>query len=140
MPAHVILLHPFVDPREIPASVVDRVRSALAKVRAFQFRLTQIARFPETIWLAPEPAAPFVALTEALAAAFPSHPPYGGRFATIVPHLTVAHATGDVSAIENELRGNLQRLGPVTAACSEIDLMDDVAGTWQRRHRITLQP
>lgn len=139
MPAHVTLLHPFVDPREITAAIVDRVRGALANVRAFAFRLDEIARFPETIWLAPEPATPFIALTEALAAAFPSHPPYGGRFPTIVPHLTVAHVTGDGSAMENELRGNLQRLGPVASTCSAVDLMDDTSGTWRLRHHFALR-
>lgn len=41
------------------------------------------------LWLAPEPAAPFAALTAAVHAAFPQYPPFGGAFAEVIPHLTV---------------------------------------------------
>ncbi len=48
--------------------------------------------FPaNVVYLAPDPAEPFVALTEALAAAFPDCPPYGGAFDEPVPHLTIGH-------------------------------------------------
>jgi hypothetical protein len=42
------------------------------------------------VWLAPQPAQPFIDLTERLAAAFPNHPPYEGAHDEIVPHLTIA--------------------------------------------------
>ena len=49
--------------------------------------------FPDgVLYLAPEPAEPFGALTEAFAAAWPEYPPYGGSFTDVVPHLTVAMA------------------------------------------------
>ena len=41
------------------------------------------------LWLAPSDPAPFSALTELVAAAFPSCPPYGGRVAEVIPHLTI---------------------------------------------------
>ena len=44
------------------------------------------------VYLAPEPAAPFVALTEAVGAEFPGFPPYGGAFDEVVPHLTISEA------------------------------------------------
>lgn len=138
MPAHVTVLYPFVDPADITAAVLDRVRAALTTVRAFAFELARIERFPEALWLAPEPAVGFRALTAAIAKAFPSHPPYGGRFATVVPHLTVAHTTGDATAIADELRANLQRLGAVRATCRTVELVDDTAGVWQPRHRFAL--
>ena len=43
------------------------------------------------MYLAPEPGEPFVRLTQALRARFPSWPPYEGKFLPdITPHLTVA--------------------------------------------------
>ncbi len=92
-------------------------------------------------FVAPNEITPAVlARVQRVAAEFPSHPPYGGRPPTIVPHLTVGHTPGDGAAIERELRANLARLGTIEATCDAVDLMDDAAGTWQLRHRFGLQP
>ena len=42
-----------------------------------------------TVYLAPSPAAPFRQLTHELFRRFPEHPPYGGAFDDVVPHLSV---------------------------------------------------
>lgn len=138
MPPHLTVLYPFVAPHEITPAVLARVQAALDAVRAFDFELADIGRFPDTVWLAPSRIPQFVALTAMVAAAFPAHPPYDGRFGTIIPHLTVAHTTGDASAIESELRSNLRRLGPVRASCTGVELVDDTSGRWQIRHRFVL--
>ena len=83
VPPHVTLLIPA--PPDVDAAV-----EALRSFVAFDVAFPRFERFPGTLWLAPEPAAPFVAMTEALVAAFPDHAPYGGVFAEITPHLTVA--------------------------------------------------
>ena len=84
IPAHVTLLFPF-PPDEDPGPV-------LRDVRAFDVAFRELRRFAEApaLYLAPEPASTFVSLTKALVARFPDWPPYGGAFAEIVPHLTVA--------------------------------------------------
>src|SRR5690349_7818979 len=87
MPAHVTLVYPFVAPHRIDAAVLDGVRAAVATVAPFEFTLAEIRRFPRTAYLAPEPDAPFVALTRSLTNAFPEQQPYGGVHGTIVPHL-----------------------------------------------------
>ena len=52
------------------------------------FALTQ--RFPEgVLYLDPEPSERFSQLIGAVWTRFPDHPPYGGAFATVIPHLTV---------------------------------------------------
>jgi 2'-5' RNA ligase superfamily len=70
-------------------------------------------RFPGTLWLAPEPSQPFVRMTEALTARFPGHLPYGGTFAEIVPHLTVAQSDFDEAVDEAQawlpLRGQARQ-------------------------------
>ena len=141
VPAHVTVLYPFVAPAAITADVIERTRRAVATVRSFRFRLEAIERFPDTVWLAPEPATPFVALTTAIARAFPSHPPYGGRFATIVPHLTVAHGTAtELAAIERELRARLDGCGSIESECREIELIENTTGRWCQSRTFPLPP
>ena len=61
------------------------------------------------LWLDPEPAAPFVALTEAIAKRWPEAQPYGGVFAEVAPHLTVAEAApeGEVERMQDALAAAL---------------------------------
>ena len=93
MPPHVTLLVP--SPGDVGA-----ITEALAPFGAFDVTFAAVDRFPGTVWLAPEPARPFRELIEALAATFPDHPPYGGVFSEVVPHLTVAQAELDAAAAE----------------------------------------
>ena len=41
------------------------------------------------LYLAPTPALPFVSMTEKLMEVHPSISPYGGKFANVIPHLTL---------------------------------------------------
>jgi 2'-5' RNA ligase len=87
VPAHVTLLLPFGSAE----AHRGELRKLFAAAAPFSFRLERVERFPDgTAWLAPEPAEPFIALTEALVERFPAYPPYGGIHDEIVPHLTLA--------------------------------------------------
>lgn len=69
-------------------------------------------------------------MTQALNAAFPEHPPYGGVFDEIVPHLTIAH--GDLpllAGIERELRASL----PVRVRVERAWLLQETPAGWRRR-------
>jgi 2'-5' RNA ligase superfamily len=92
LPAHVTVLVP------APGDVVA-LTEVLAPFPPFDVTFARLDRFPGLLWLAPEPAEPFVALTEAVVERFPSFPPYGGRYGSIVPHLTVAAASLDETAV-----------------------------------------
>lgn len=98
VPAHITLLFPFMAPEAIDSTVLQGIRDALAGACAFDFVLASAARFPATAYLAPEPAGPFIDLTDRLVRRFPAYPPFGGEFATVIPHLTVAH--GDAALAE----------------------------------------
>jgi 2'-5' RNA ligase len=91
MPPHVTLLYPAPDD-------VDGIAELVAACEPFDVSFRRLDRFPGTVWLAPEPAAPFRMLTEALVARYPAFPPYRGVFKQIVPHLTVAQAQLDEAA------------------------------------------
>src|SRR3954447_15393020 len=87
VPAHITILYPFMAPELIDAAIVSEIRDAIADSLSFEFALSRVGRFPDAAYLVPEPAGPFVHLTEALVRTFPKYLPYGGRFDSVVPHL-----------------------------------------------------
>lgn len=131
VPAHVTILYPFVPLADIDDAVLERLRQIAAGVRRFDYRLARTQRFPVALYLAPEPDHSFAALTDAVWRAFPDHPPFEGKFDTVVPHVTVAH--GDepqLCEIEVELRIALPS-GGVKAHCSELVLIENSSGRWE---------
>lgn len=124
IPAHATLLFP------LPPDV-DGVRETLANTTAFDVVFTQLRRFPTTLYLVPEPAEPFVRLTEALTRRFPDWPPYGGAFDAIVPHVTVAQGgPATLDAAEADVCSRL----PLRARAREAVLLSEVvADRWNLR-------
>ena len=93
IPAHVTVLFPFMPPSEVDDQVIGTLAAAIATVPRFHATFESTGWFgTNVLWLAPKPAAVFGALTSAVAAAFPDHPPFGGRHEVVIPHLTVGHA------------------------------------------------
>ena len=139
IPAHITLLYPFTDSALLTDERVRETARIVGAEPAFDLSLVSTGRFdaePPILYLAPEPAAPFAALTKGLVAAFPEHQPYEGIYPELVPHLTVAIAGTDLLApIEVELGPLL----PVAARVTEAWLMqrgDD--GRWALRERLAL--
>lgn len=127
VPPHVSLLGPA--PPDLDAAI-----EALRSFGAFDVTFAGFGRFPGTLWLAPEPAAPFVAMTEALVKAFPDHPPYGGLFQEITPHLTVAQGD-ELDAAETAIATAL----PLTSRASSVVLFERVADDrWVERAEFDL--
>lgn len=132
VPAHVTVLFPFVAPELVDGAVLGRLRGALAGVSPFAFELARVGRFPETAYLAPDPAEPFADLTRRLAGAFPAFPPFGGAHDDIVPHLTVSHGDAASAALAaTELVGLLDAAGPIRAMCREVELLENSTGMWR---------
>ncbi|CAM5346402.1 2'-5' RNA ligase family protein [Rhodanobacter lindaniclasticus] len=135
VPAHVTVLYPFMPPERITGDVLHRAQGVFDAVPAFSFALSRIARFPDVVYLAPEPAAPFVALTQALARCFPDYPPFRGEHDTIIPHLTVAHGhAADTAIAERELVATMRAHGAIHASCRAISLLEQASGRWRERH------
>ena len=129
MPPHVTLLYPFADDDAV-GSLLPDVAGVFARFAPFEASFAEVRRWPETLYLEPEPADAFVALTEALVAAFPEYLPYGGAHDEIVPHLTVAH--GDDAAFD-ELAERLRPALPVRVRIERAWLMVDAPAGWQRQ-------
>jgi hypothetical protein len=91
LPPHVTVLFP--SPGDVAA-----IAQALAPFTPFEVVFPRLDRFPGTLWLVPEPSAPFVALTEAVVERFPDYPPYRGVYKSIIPHLSIAQAQFDDTA------------------------------------------
>jgi 2'-5' RNA ligase len=137
MPSHVTLLFPFVPVARLTEGVQERLASVLATTPAFDVVFPRTARFPLTLYLAPEPAEPFARLTEAIAAEWPEHPPYEGEFETVVPHLTVAES-GD-GALLDRIAAEVESRLPIQARVREGKLYSEGAGgRWRERRRLPL--
>jgi 2'-5' RNA ligase superfamily len=118
IPPHVTILFP------APSDIGD----ALEGFAAFDVTFTETRRFPEVVYLAPQPAEPFVAMTRAVWERFPDWPPYEGAFLPdITPHLTVAWG-----ALLDEAEEDLRPRLPVHARAREVWLLGEVApGRWE---------
>lgn len=132
IPAHLSVLYPFMPPALAP-SVIARLTALFAEFAPFDYALTELRRFPGVLYLAPEPTAPFRALTGRVAEAFPEFPPYGGKFAHVIPHLTLAHLE-DADRLEHvaaHFRATCGPRLPLRLRAEEVTLMDNDHGAWR---------
>jgi 2'-5' RNA ligase superfamily len=131
LPPHITVLFPFLPARRVDdAALVD----TLGAFPAFDFALTAIGRFPGVLYLTPEPAAPFLALTEACVRRWPDHPPYRGAYAEVIPHLTLAEG-----AERPGLAAEVERRLPLHARAEEVWVMAPGGdGRWTRRAAVPL--
>jgi 2'-5' RNA ligase len=132
--AHATLIVPFA---ESPTGVepLALVARTVAPFPRFEVVLNETAIFPSsadgpaTLYLAPEPAEKLIALTAALARAFPDFPPYRGEFDELVPHVTVAQ--GDDALLRGIEQGLRPRL-PVRTRAERVWLVEHTASGWRR--------
>jgi len=139
VPAHVTILYPFMAPPLVDAEVLAELQRIADSVPCFDYRMKKTERFPVALYLAPEPGDSFAALTEGVFRAFPDYPPFEGKFASIVPHVTVAH--GDeplLCEIEIELRIALPAGAGVAARCTELVLIENSSGRWEQMRVFSL--
>ena len=95
VPAHMTLLHPFIEREDLTTSVRRRLREVAADHRPFDYRQARQAEWPDAIYVAVDPVRPFVRLQRDLQAAFPDWPIYGaGSDFEFEPHITVADRVG----------------------------------------------
>ena len=138
MPPHVTILFPWVPPDRLAAADIAALREILADARAFDVAFTEFGRFPRTLWLAPRPADPFVRLTLAVERRWPEFPAYAGRFASIVPHLSIGDAV-DPDALGHVVADVAPKL-PIAARVTAAALMvRDGDGSWEQRSTFALE-
>ena len=135
MPTHITINSPFIPGVKPSADTLSRLSKLFAAIQPFAFTLDHIARFPNVVYLAPMPSAPFVQLIDQTAHEFPESPPYGGRFDSITPHLTVAHSRDSnlLVSVERKLSVVASDQLPLNAFADHVWLMDDSDGRWEKR-------
>ena len=121
VPAHLTVLYPFLPPALIDDAVLASAALFVA-FPAFTFTLDRVGWFGEdVVWLGPRDQQPFRALTGLACGAFPSCAPYGGRYADVIPHLTIGDQ-GGVPALR-AAGAAVRPYLPIEAAAAEVTLM-----------------
>jgi 2'-5' RNA ligase len=117
--------------------MVERVAELVAAAPNFDLTFRRTARFPEVLYLDPEPAEPFRALTAAIAAEWPEHPPYEGVHETVIPHLTVAES--EDPALLDRIAADVEPHLPLDTHVDEASLfVEDDTGRWHEHSRLPL--
>jgi 2'-5' RNA ligase len=140
IPLHVTLLYPFVRQDEL-GGVLPQLADVFGAHTRFDYRLTSLRTFPHTIWLAPEPAEPFVRLTRAIEASFPNTLHWGGAFEEVVPHATLVDGLeeSEVDATMRRLRARVEPLLPVRLVADEaVVLAEREDGHWAAEARLPI--
>jgi hypothetical protein len=140
-PLHVTIMYPFLPARptaaEEAAAEEAAAEAAIADlasgIEPFDFVLARHGQFPGVQYLAPEPAGPFVAITEQIQARWPSCQPYGGAYDTVTPHMTVTFA--DRPPVPAEV---MRRDLPIKTRAAELWLLEQTAGGWRTCSRFPL--
>jgi 2'-5' RNA ligase len=140
VPAHITVLFPFAPARTLAKDVLADLAGLLARFEPFQYALSEARRFPEVLYLAPAPREPFVELIEAVVAAYPEYPPYGGVIpgTSIVPHLTIAQ--GDDELLR-EAESDVSPALPIASEAREVLVLEEIEshwGRWRTRARLPL--
>jgi 2'-5' RNA ligase len=136
VPTHVTILYPFLPASHLAAGVRRELATVAAAQAPFVVTFAKVGRFPGVVYLAPRPSVPFLRLTEAVTDRFPSHPPYGGAYDAIVPHLTIADIGTDR---QDEVAAEAAEILPFRHRVTTIEVIvegDD--GRWRPRWRIAL--
>ena len=138
VPVHITVLYPFAAPGSISDHLTVRLGALLGEFQSFDFALSEVGWFDQRVmYVAPTPRAPFEELTNGVAAAFPEHPPYGGAYDQVVPHVTVGE--GVRPARLRRAARRLERHLPIRATATEVCLMaPDPAGRWGVQRRFPL--
>ena len=121
VPAHVTVTYPFRPPPAITPDDHALLERVVAGCPSFTLTGAGTAWFGDAVvYVALSGGEPVRALTEAVAAAFPEHPPYGGAFTEVVPHLTIGHGhdADTLRGAEDAVRARL----PFTQVVTDVEL------------------
>jgi 2'-5' RNA ligase len=136
VPAHVTVLFPFLAPGDLAPSARRELASIAADIEPFEVIFGSVGRFPNVVYLMPEPSRPFASLTEAVFARFPGFPPYDGAFEEVIPHLTVAESA---SAPHEEIARQAAALLPIRHRITTLEvLVEGAEGRWHGHWRLRL--
>ncbi len=130
--AHITVLHSSMPADRMEPRAMEQIEAVASEAAAFDFRITRIGRFPGTLYLAADPAAPFVLLKDRLDAAVLTNGRDQRGSEPLVPHISVVRKSViDDREVEAELRSMLERHAPISCVCREIALLENSTGMWR---------
>jgi 2'-5' RNA ligase len=139
MPAHITLLYPFKHPGQVDDRLLRQLKQLFLSYNPFEFSLVVTGRFPDVLYLAPEPDTPFKELTGIIAERYPETPPFEGRFSDPIPHLTVARgSSSELDRIEEEFYLASTETLPIDAIATEVWLLETREGVWYKHTPLAL--
>jgi 2'-5' RNA ligase len=87
---HVTVMIPFLPTAELGEDgALPALRALCSEFASFDVSFSRFARFRRVLYLAPEPAEPFIGLARELMDGWPQIGPYAAGEKDLVPHLTV---------------------------------------------------
>jgi 2'-5' RNA ligase len=131
MPAHLTALYPFLPPARLTDGVLAQLQEICAAFPVIDVEFKSTSRFPNHLYLEPEPADELVALTQAITAAWPETPPYGGAFDEIVPHITVTQEGQATSEQLGEIEADLLSRLPIRTRLTHACVYLHESGRWR---------
>ena len=137
---HVTVLFPFLPTAALTPTVRAGLAEVAASVEPFELTFRRVRRFEDgVVWVEPEPADPFRRLTAAVVERWPEHPPYGGLFDEVIPHLTVVEAADPDHPPLADLEAEVARHLPFHARADRLELWrQDPDGRWRPHWRLPL--
>ncbi|MGW7679334.1 2'-5' RNA ligase family protein [Kribbella sp. NPDC054772] len=132
IPPHVSVLVPWV--AEPTDADIARLRSAVSSVEQFDLSFPTAGQFPNgTAWLRPEPFDTVRSLLQAVFAAFPECPPYGGEFPDPHPHLTISSSAQGGPDVVAEANAALAAAPAPSIKLTELGLWrENAEGVWRQ--------
>ncbi|HEU0042503.1 MAG TPA: 2'-5' RNA ligase family protein [Jiangellaceae bacterium] len=136
VPAHLTVLFPFLPVDRIDRDVHTELANLLGALEPFDVRFERTDRFPDVLFLAPEPEEPLRELTSSVAARWSEYQPYGGQFADVVPHLTVAQS--DDQRVLDDIECSVAARLPIAATVTGVRLISFDGNRWNSWHEFRL--
>ena len=140
IPAHITINVPFVPDLNSESDLEEALDDLFSGIAAFPFALTEIRRFPNVLYLAPEPEERFKELIAAVFDRFPESPPYEGQFDNVIPHLSLVYLedSEELNAQSDTQAAATGGLLPITGKITNVWLLEKVAGEWRKRKSFQL--
>jgi 2'-5' RNA ligase superfamily len=123
---HLTVLYPFVPRRALEAYHVDALADIVTGVPPIDYSLTRVGHFPGASYLAPEPAEPFIALTNRIQARWPELRPYRGLYDSVIPHVSISHCDRPHAGL-----ANIESILPITVTASRLTLAGETMRGWK---------
>ncbi|MGI9616559.1 MAG: nucleotidyltransferase domain-containing protein [Acidimicrobiales bacterium] len=128
MPPHVTVLYPFKRPGTLSPDDRRRLSGIAAAVGGpMRFDLASVGHFGQDAHLVVRPAKPVVDIVESMLAAWPECQPYGGRFDSVVPHVSLG-----MSGLSPVEVARLEQKLPIAVSAPELALLErNRRGRWR---------